>query len=141
MSAPEEIEAAFVALAQGVEGIAAALDHEPGPEGLPRLPCVTMFYLGPLRIGQSTGNVEDLDYTWEILLYVDLKSARGAQHRARDLVEALKLAVKNDFRLAGTCDLAHLLDQLARPEFQVSEGVKGGELLKRLRLTARRESF
>jgi hypothetical protein len=136
-----EIQAAFCELAAALPEVATAVDYEPGPEGLPRLPAVTMLYLGPLRTGQSTGNVEDLEHTWEILVYVDLKTSKLAQEQSRNVVAALKVAVKNDYRLGDSCDMAHLLDQLARPEFQVYEGTKGGELLKRLRLTARRESF
>jgi len=134
----ETAAAAFVALAGDVAGIESAYDHEPGIEGLGQLPCVTMLYLGAKRVGQASSNVEDLEHTWDVFLYLRLSQYEPAQTQMRELVPLLLAAV----RVKPTLDIedcwANLLDELARPEFVHDQEDRPAMLLKRLKFTARK---
>jgi hypothetical protein len=140
----EAIELAFVSLAESVEAVRSVKQFEPGAEGLGRLPCVTMLYLGKRRTGAQTGNVEELEPTWRVYVYVALKDYPSAQREWRDVADALQDAVRANYRLpdsAGnpTCDQADLVDELRDPVPVVPEDGGPGHLYKELKLTVQLE--
>lgn len=129
----ERIEQAFVERALEVDGVAAALDHE--PKSLPARPCVTLLWAAVDPQETSTGPAEDVTWEWEVRVYVDLESQnayRQAQYRMKKLVPALLRVVRADRRLGDTCELARLEDGGDPPEFDEGRNL----LVKTLRLVA-----
>lgn len=130
------VEAAFVsALTSDVDELADVLDHEPGQEGLPRFPCVTMLYLGSRRVGEFTSAADDIEHNWDVFLYLELKDFRKTQLQLKELVPKLLDAVRHAGVLAGS-EKSDLLDELARPEFFRAAGYAVKRLALRTRETA-----
>jgi hypothetical protein len=122
---PELVMPRWVELAEAIPGIAIALDYEPGAEGLPALPCTTMIGRGGRRTNQSTGNVEEITWVWDILLYVSMSGSETwgtAQARLHQLTPLLLAAVRADYQLGGSCEWARLIDPSERPKFDIANG-------------------
>lgn len=123
MSAPATIRAAFVAKAKTVTGISEAIGHEPGDEGLPKIPCVTMLFRGAPIVGESTG-FDEIAWTWDVHLYVQLGPSdyEQAQLKLEELVPALLAKFRSETTLGGVCEQSRLVDEDERPEFDHDEG-------------------
>lgn len=131
MSVQRDLEAAFVAHAGAIAGVANAEDHE--PEKLPRLPAVTMLALPAAQADVATGGIVERTFTWRVMLYVGLGDGyRSAQHELGDLVELLLAITVDDFNAGGLCDHWQLTGDGSEPQFAHAEGW----VFQRLRLTA-----
>ncbi len=134
-TAPELIEAAFVAAVNGITGTpfasSSVLDHE--PRDLPKRPCLTMLWRGGDPIDAETGNAQDVNHEWTVYVYLDLKDFKKAQLQAKQIVPLLRRAVGINPTLGLVCDIAILHDDLQEPELDREQGL----YVKRLRFTAR----
>lgn len=113
---------AFAAAAAAIPGVANALDHEPGMEALPPLPCVTMlsdlYSQEDVLTGPATENI----WGWEVRVYVDLvQGYREAQEQLDDLVPAVLGIVRANTDIDGTCLWARLQDPGGTPFFAHDE--------------------
>ena len=142
MAGLKPIEAAFVAAAKGVSGIAQALDYEPSeiPRGAAGLPAVSMLFNGiPEQRDHQTGPATENTWSWTIRLYVLLRDYREAQEKLKALLPELFAIVRRDPTLAGSCYRAVLVDPEDEPEFRHRSGGAAGTLVKALILRARTE--
>lgn len=128
----ERIEAAFLAIAEQIDGVANVLDHEPGPD-LPRLPCITMLFVSPQQEDVETGPGTANRWTWRITLYVNLDDYYRAQRDLKQLLPDLMATVRRNTDLTGTCEWASLDDEGGEPVFAHDDRI----VFKTLRLTAR----
>jgi hypothetical protein len=135
VSAGRAIREAFVAVAASVTGVAAAIDHEPGPEGLTAQlgsgAVVTMLQQKTTPTVSETGPGADVTRVWSVIIYVLLRDFQTAQNDLEDVLDALLLAALADQSLAGSCDESYLTDDGRHPDFFVDEGVLVKELTLR----------
>lgn len=97
-----------MAHAEQIEGVKTVLDFEPDSVDRKNLPLISMFFLLPESFDTATGPTEDLDYRWEISLYVALSSAREAQGQIKVLSKLLVdnfRAHRSDYDLNPTVDM------------------------------------
>lgn len=130
-SSVELVEAAFCEAVADVDGIRAALDHE--PEQLPARPCTTMLYVRVAQEDFATGPATDNTWEWRVNVYVDLGSGSGyreGQRLLKRLVPLVLRTVRVDQRLADTCIRAEFADVDEEPTFDHD----GGLIWKSLRL-------
>lgn len=85
MSNASQIEDIFVAHAKLITDVKNVMSYEPGEIDRKLCPLITMFFLLPEGEEAATGPEEDVDYRWEVSLYVTLDNFRAAQEQMRDL--------------------------------------------------------
>lgn len=109
-SSRKAVRDAFTTYAKQVTGIASACTYEPGPEGLPTLPAVTMrsYLFGQADV--ETGPRTDNEWGWEVRVYVPLDDYEAAQVLLDDLVPAVLGIVRAHPDLSGTCEWARMQD-------------------------------
>lgn len=107
----ELIEQTYVQHASQIPGIKTVLGYEPGEVDRKKLPMIAMFFLLPEGEMSETGPTEDVDYRWEICLYVALSDWADAQAEMRDLAA---LVVSNFRQHRGDYDLMPEADVFAR---------------------------
>jgi hypothetical protein len=129
------IEAKFVELVQELGVVRSVFDHEPGQRGLPALPAVTLLFLGGEMRDEQTGITADVDWAWDVFVYVPFNDAKKAQEQLKSIVPELLRLVREKHSLDGACEWARLTDPLTRPE----QGPDEKWLRKTLRLRARAE--
>jgi hypothetical protein len=123
------VEQAFLTKALAVPAVATTVDHE--PQTLPRLPCVTLLWVGLSQDDVETGPRTENRWTWRINLYLQLQDYRRAQDQLKDIVPQLLAITRRDPSLGGTVDWARIADDGQDPVF----GDQAGFLRKSLLLT------
>jgi hypothetical protein len=134
VSPGKAIREAFAAIAATAANVDWALDHEPGPEGLPQLKGgagVTLLQRKTDPVIEETGS-EQVYREWTVILYVTLRDYTTVQDLLEEVIDALLAAVRAKHDLNGTCAQAWLRDDGMQPEFFHADGV----LVKELRLRA-----
>lgn len=137
MGGPAPIRQAFAAAVENVKGVRAVMDHDPGQSRLPKLPCVTMMFVGFEQRDEATGPMQTVDWHWNVYVYVDFGQADKAQEQLELILPGIAAVVRDDTGLDGTCEKASITDALDTPE--LNEQHKW--LRKRLRLVAEREEL
>lgn len=132
LEAPEN---AFVARAAAIAGIRSALDHD--PEQTPRLPAVTLSFVGGEQEDRYTGPATQNVWVWLLRLYVPLRSKQGsdfrvAQNELKLYLPALFKLVRDDPSLGGTCDRATISDPLEEPDYDTDGKRVTKELILRI---------
>lgn len=85
MSTVEVIEGIFVAHASAIDGIAHVYANEPTTIDRKLCPMLTMFFLLPQGVETETGPTEEVDYRWDIYLYLSLADFESAQTQMKQL--------------------------------------------------------
>lgn len=109
-SSRKAVREAFCARVREIDGVASAVPYEPGPEGLPKLPAVTMRSYLYGQDDVETGPATDNEWGWEIRVYVPLGNYETAQALLDDLVPAVLSVPRRYPDLDGTCEWARTQD-------------------------------
>lgn len=117
-SSRKAIREAFCAACLQIEGITSAVPYEPGPEGLPPLPAVTMRSYLYGQDDRETGPRTDNEWGWVVRVYCPLDSYEAAQVALDDLVPAVLGVVRGDPDLGGTCEWARMQDNGEEVQFE-----------------------
>lgn len=83
----EVIEGIWVAHAEEIEGIKTVLNYEPNEVDRKVLPLLALFFMLPESHDTETGPTEEVDYRWEVSLYVSLVDYRAAQAETKTLAQ------------------------------------------------------
>jgi hypothetical protein len=123
------VEGVFTRLALAVPAVASSVDHE--PKNLPRMPCVTMLWVGLAQDDLETGPRTENRWTWRINLYIQLQDYKRAQDDLKAIVPELLAITRRNPDLDATVAWATIADNGNDPIF----GDQAGFLRKSLLLT------
>jgi hypothetical protein len=124
VSLERDVRARFVALAAGVAGVAAVLDHEPAelPSALGDGAVVTLLGLPPTQQDTATG-LATITYSWRVNVYVNLiQGYDAAQYALADLLAPLLALTRTDWNANGLLDEWALSGSGQEPQFAHAEG-------------------
>lgn len=104
----ETVEEIFIAHASEIDGLTTVQEWEPGEIDRKKMPLLAFFFLLPESHDTETGPTEDVDYRWEVSLYVSLVDFKQAQAEMKTLSQAIVTNFRqhrSDYSLSPDADL------------------------------------